>query len=107
VRVPVLVLQGTTDRQVPADQADTLVAALRAGGNRAVAQRVLPGLDHLFVVDPSGEPADYGALVDARLAPALLGAVADWVTATLRAPAPRPGASGPAAVAPRTPPSHR
>ena len=86
LRVPTLVLQGATDRQVTPDQADSLVALLRAGGNRRVTARVLPGLDHLFIADPSGEPTGYASLPDPRLAPALVGAVVDWLTATLRDP---------------------
>jgi hypothetical protein len=86
LRVPVLVLQGTTDRQVTPDQADSLVALVQAGGNRRVTRRMLPGLDHLFIEDPSGEPTGYTSLPSPRLAPQLLGAVADWLTATLREP---------------------
>ena len=86
LRVPVLVLQGATDRQVTPDQADSLVALVRAGGNRRVTGRVLPGLDHLFIEDPSGEPTGYASLPSPRLAPSLLGTVVDWLTATLREP---------------------
>jgi alpha-beta hydrolase superfamily lysophospholipase len=88
VRAPTLVLHGATDRQVPAEQADTLLAALRAGGSRAAERRVFPGLNHLLLEDASGSPAGYAALPDRRLPPRVLGAVADWLAATLRA-APR------------------
>jgi hypothetical protein len=85
VRAPSLILHGATDRQVTPDQADTLAAAMRAGGNRAVTRRLLPAVNHLFLADPSGEPSGYVALADKRVPPAVLGIVADWLAATLRA----------------------
>ncbi len=88
VRVPTLVLQGATDVQVTPDQADTLVAALRAGGNRAVTRRVFPAVNHLFLADASGAPGGYLALPSKRLPPEVLGAIADWLAATLRAGGP-------------------
>ncbi|GLC26647.1 alpha/beta hydrolase family protein [Roseisolibacter agri] len=84
VRVPTLVLQGATDVQVTPDQADTLVAALRAGGNRAVTRRVFPAVNHLFLADSSGAPGGYLALPSKRLPPEVLGAIADWLATTLR-----------------------
>lgn len=80
VRVPVLILQGANDRQVTADQAALLDSAFRAGGNRDVTVRVFPGLDHLFLADPVGNPAGYGALPSKRIGPEVLGTIADWIT---------------------------
>lgn len=85
VRVPVLVVHGATDRQVTPEQADTLAAALRAGGNRAVTVRVFPATNHLLLADPSGWPAGYATLAEPRLRPEVLGVVADWVAARLAA----------------------
>ena len=90
VRTPTLVLQGTSDQQVTADQADTIVAALRAAGNRAVARRVFPDVDHLFLHDPNGDPTRYWALPGQQLPAAVLGSIADWLVATLR-----PGGAAP------------
>ncbi|GJG85683.1 hypothetical protein tb265_08640 [Gemmatimonadetes bacterium T265] len=89
VRAPVLVLQGATDRQVTPEQADTLAAALRAGGDRDVTVRVFPDTDHLFLADPSGAPAGYAALPSKAVRPEVLGAVADWLAARLAPDAPR------------------
>jgi dipeptidyl aminopeptidase/acylaminoacyl peptidase len=83
VRAPVLILQGATDRQVTPEQADTLAAAFRAGGNQAVTVRVFPATDHLLLADPSGAPAGYTALPSRAVRPEVLGAVADWVAARL------------------------
>jgi dienelactone hydrolase len=87
VRVPVLVLQGATDRQVTAEQAEELGAAVRAGGNGDVTVRVFPALNHLFLPDAEGtaDPARYAALPDKRVPATVLGAMADWLAAKLQA----------------------
>jgi hypothetical protein len=86
VKAPVLILQGATDRQVTAEQAPELAAALRAGGNRDVTVRVLPDVNHLFLRDPVGtaDPARYAALPSKEMVPEALGALADWLAAKLR-----------------------
>jgi hypothetical protein len=89
VRVPVLILQGATDQQVPAVQAEKLAAAFRAGGNRDVTVHVLPGLNHLFIVDPSGNPQGYGRLATNKVDAQVLGMVADWLADKLGAAKPR------------------
>ncbi|HEX7242235.1 MAG TPA: alpha/beta fold hydrolase, partial [Longimicrobiaceae bacterium] len=86
VNAPVLILQGATDRQVTAEQAPELAAAIRAGGNRDVTVRLLPGVNHLFLRDPVGtaDPARYAALPSKEVVPEALGALADWLAAKLR-----------------------
>ncbi|HET7233419.1 MAG TPA: alpha/beta fold hydrolase [Longimicrobium sp.] len=84
VRQPVLIVQGGTDRQVTADQAPELDAALRAAGNRDVTLRVFPELNHLFIHDPSGMPAGYGRLPHRAVEPEVLGTIADWLAVKLR-----------------------
>jgi dipeptidyl aminopeptidase/acylaminoacyl peptidase len=86
VRQPVLILQGALDRQVTAGQADTLAAAMRAGGNRDVTVRVFPTLNHLFLVSPSGtgDPSEYIALRDVKLPQEVLDTIAAWLSAKLR-----------------------
>ncbi len=79
VKQPVLVLQGGTDMQVTPEQADTVVAVLRAAGNRRVTAKVFPATNHLFVPDPSGVPADYAKLKDVHVRKEVLGMLADWV----------------------------
>lgn len=84
VRVPVLVVQGGNDRQVTADQADELAAAIRSGGNRDITVRLIPGVNHLLLADADGNPAGYAKLgvheIDARV----LADVAGWVGARTR-----------------------
>jgi fermentation-respiration switch protein FrsA (DUF1100 family) len=84
VRVPVLILQGETDQQVTPEQADTLAAAFRAGGDRDVTVRKFRHTDHLFVADSSGDPARYAALPSHAVRPEVLGAIADWLASHLR-----------------------
>ena len=84
VRTPVLILQGATDRQVTAEQAPVLADAFRAAGNRRVAMRVFPQTNHLFLDDPSGDPAGYRALRTSGVRPEVLGAIADWLSTQLR-----------------------
>lgn len=84
VRAPTLVLHGDTDRQVTPEQADTLAAALRAGGNARVTLRRFPATNHLFVADPVGDPARYLALPSMRVRPEVLGTIADWIVGVMR-----------------------
>ena len=85
VRRPALILQGALDRQVTAGQADTLAAAMRAGGNRDVTARVFPGLNHLFVPSPTdGSPSEYASLADAAVNREVLDVMAGWLAQRLR-----------------------
>jgi dienelactone hydrolase len=86
MRVPVLILQGATDRQITPEQAEELGAAVRAGGNRDVTLRVFPALNHLFLPDADGtaDAAHYAALPDKRVPAEVLGTLADWLADRLR-----------------------
>lgn len=79
IHVPVAVFQGATDRQVPADQADSLGAVFRRTGNRDVTVRVFPDVNHLLVHDPDGDFQRYDRLADANVATEVLNAVGDWL----------------------------
>lgn len=83
VRVPVLILQGATDQQVTADQAEALGAAFRSGGNREVTVRVFPETNHLFILDPSGNPAGYATLGTAQIRPEVIGELVGWLARVL------------------------
>jgi dienelactone hydrolase len=84
VKVPVLILQGATDQQVTPEQADTLAAAFRAGGNPDVTMRKFPATDHLFLADPDGFPTGYPLLPSRMVRPEVLGTMADWLVAHLK-----------------------
>lgn len=83
VRVPTLILQGNTDRQVTPDQATALAAAMRAGGNRNVTVRTFPRLNHLMLDDASGDAKGYENLPSHAVRRDFLGVLADWLTRTL------------------------
>jgi dienelactone hydrolase len=85
VTQPVLILQGATDRQVTADQAAEIERALRAAGNRTVSTKVFADRNHLFLPDPDGAPTGYAKLPSGRVDGEVMGALADWLVATLRA----------------------
>jgi dipeptidyl aminopeptidase/acylaminoacyl peptidase len=80
LRLPVLIVQGATDRQVTADQAEVLARELRAAGNRDVAVHVLPEVNHLFLRDPVGNVQGYAALPSRTVVPQLLQILGDWIT---------------------------
>jgi pimeloyl-ACP methyl ester carboxylesterase len=84
VRVPVLVLHGETDRQVTQEQAGELAKALARAGNRNVTAKVFPGLNHLFLDDPDGDPSGYARLQGSGFAPPVTELLADWLAERLR-----------------------
>lgn len=86
IRAPVAIFHGGTDRQVPADQADSLAAVFRRTGHRAVSVRVFPERNHLLLRDPDGDFLQYGRLTSGRVDGEVLGAMADWFVAQLRRP---------------------
>ncbi|MGH7471823.1 MAG: alpha/beta hydrolase family protein [Longimicrobiales bacterium] len=83
VRASVLILQGATDQQVTADQAEVLGAALRQAGNRDVTVRVFPDRNHLFLPDPVN-PAGYVRAPSGRIGPEVMGEIAEWLVARMR-----------------------
>ena len=84
VKVPTLILQGATDRQVTAEQAEQLAAAIRAAGNARVTVRVFPEANHLFVQDPDGDPSRYSTLPSGAVRSDVLGLLVDWLLGELR-----------------------
>ncbi|MGQ0649147.1 MAG: alpha/beta hydrolase family protein [Gemmatimonadaceae bacterium] len=79
VRVPAFVVQGGSDQQVTADQAEPLGAALRASDNADVSVRIFPDLNHLFLPDPTGNPANYVRLTSGRIGSEVMGPIVDWL----------------------------
>ena len=77
---PILVVQPLLDAQVPPINADRLEAAARARKKPAPVEVVrLPGLNHLLVPATTGEPAEYGALTDRNVSPAVAASIAGWL----------------------------
>ena len=85
LRMPVLIQHGALDRQVTVGQADTLAAAIRAGGNRDVTVKIYPRLNHLFLPAPGdGSPSEYGAIRPVTLPAEVLDDTARWLASRLR-----------------------
>jgi dienelactone hydrolase len=85
VKTPVLILTGANDQQAAPAQVAEQAAAFRAGGNRDVTAEVVPGVNHLFVVDADGYPPNYAKLpAPVRMQPAVVGTVVDWLAARLK-----------------------
>jgi hypothetical protein len=62
VKTPVLILTGSRDQQAVPGEVALQEAAFKEGGNKDVTARVLPDLNHLFVQDTDGFPANYAKL---------------------------------------------
>ena len=84
VRVPTLILQGATDRQVTMEQAEALAHAMKDGGNRNVTVRIFPETNHLFVRDPDGNPSGYASLSGRGVRSDVLAIIVEWVVARMR-----------------------
>jgi pimeloyl-ACP methyl ester carboxylesterase len=83
VKTPVLIVQGLSDHQVPANEADKLAAAFRAGGNTSVTVRKFPATNHLFIADETGS-FDYAKLPSLRVRPEVLSAISEWLSAQFK-----------------------
>jgi uncharacterized protein len=83
VRVPSLILQGGTDQQVTAEQAEELGKVMRGGGNRDVTVHVFPNANHLFVEDPSGNPSGYATLPSSQIRSDVIDTLVTWLRAKL------------------------
>jgi dipeptidyl aminopeptidase/acylaminoacyl peptidase len=84
LRMPVLILQGLTDRAVDPADAARLEQAIRENGNRRVERKLFPGVNHHFQRDPVGAREGYDRLPDQRLATEVLSALCAWLPASLR-----------------------
>ncbi len=94
VKCPVLALGGANDLQVDPDQnLPTIEKALKAGGNKRVTVRKLPGLNHLFQKSDTGLPTEYARIEETFNSDALK-LIADWL-ATITKPQPAPAKPAP------------
>lgn len=81
VRQPVLVLNGSLDTQVLAEQnVHEIRDALAEAGNTRVTVRVLEGLNHLFQPATTGGLTEYG-LIETTFDEAALLVISDWIRA--------------------------
>ena len=84
VRVPTLILQGATDQQITAEQAEALGAAIRSGGNADVTVQVFADANHLFIEDPTGNPAGYTRLATGEIRGDVIKVLTEWLARRAR-----------------------
>jgi len=85
VKTPVLILTGSRDQQAVPEQLPKIEAAFKEGGNKDVTARILPDLNHLFVHDTDGFPANYAKLAAPIMMQAdVLQLISDWLVKRLR-----------------------
>lgn len=79
VTCPVLVLNGSLDKQVlPSQNLPPIRKALAESGNQHVEVDELPGLNHLFQTAKTGSPAEY-AQIEETISPVVLDKIATWI----------------------------
>jgi uncharacterized protein len=77
--VPVLLLQGKTDRNVSYTDSEKLAKAFRNAGNQDVVVHLFEGTNHLFLHDMDGNPNNYSHLSSFVVSPEILGCIVDWL----------------------------
>jgi dipeptidyl aminopeptidase/acylaminoacyl peptidase len=80
LRMPVLILQGLTDRAVPPEDARALEHAIRESGNTRVRLQLFPAINHHFNVDPVGATDAYARLPSQAVAPVVLDTMCSWLS---------------------------
>ncbi|MCS6830646.1 MAG: alpha/beta hydrolase [Armatimonadota bacterium] len=84
VKIPVLLLYGELDRRVsPKQDGELLYQQARDAGNSKVTLKVLPGTAHAFKASPSGDTQDVLTNPQLPLAPGLVDALKEWLSANL------------------------
>lgn len=80
-QVPVLILQGTADKQVPPGDAQKLAKAFREAGNQEVAVITFQNFNHIFLHDPDGNPKKYQELDSFKVPRQVISPIVNWVLA--------------------------
>lgn len=79
VTCPVLVLNGSLDKQVlPSQNLPAIRKALEEAGNKYFEVDELPGLNHLFQTAKTGSPSEY-AQIEETISPVALEKIAAWI----------------------------
>lgn len=82
IRMPILALNGTLDRQVPADENLSAIKTALAH-NADVTTRRLDGLNHLFQTARTGAIGEY-ADIEETISPVVLSIVTEWIEARFK-----------------------
>jgi hypothetical protein len=79
VKCPVLALNGEKDCQIPPkENLGEIERYLKAGGNKNITIRELPGLNHFFQTCKTGGTSEYGG-IEETMSPLTLQTVSDWI----------------------------
>ncbi len=74
-------MNGEKDLQVPPTiNLPAIKAALKAGGNKDVTIKLMPGMNHLFQTCKTGSPSEY-ATIEETISPLALATMGDWILA--------------------------
>ena len=77
--VPVLILQGTSDKQVPPADAEKLAKAFKQAGNKNVSLKMFEDYNHVFLHDPNGNPGNYQNLKSFKIDAEVMQPIVTWV----------------------------
>lgn len=77
--VPVLILQGATDKNVPPQDARELAKTIKANGNEDVTLKVFEDVNHIFLKDPNGHPQNYSDLESFDVVPQVYATIVEWI----------------------------
>jgi uncharacterized protein len=83
VRCSTLIVQGSSDLNVPLRSAERIAAAIRSNGNSDVTVRILPGVSHSLLPDPIGLGSGWVMLPGFLTSPQLLDVVSQWTAEKL------------------------
>jgi pimeloyl-ACP methyl ester carboxylesterase len=81
--VPVLILQGATDRHIPEGDAQALAEAFRDAKNADVTLSIVPEMNHLLLRDPDGNPEKYSSLPSFVVEKSVLDIIVEWTGSRL------------------------
>jgi uncharacterized protein len=83
VHCPVLILQGGSDITVPIRSVEKIATAIRSNGNADVTVRIIPGVSHSMLPDPTGPGSGWSYLPAFATSPQLLDAMTRWAASHL------------------------
>jgi pimeloyl-ACP methyl ester carboxylesterase len=87
VDVPLLIVHGDLDREIPVAHADRLAALARKGDSPSVAVTIVRGVNHVLLPAFTGDVSEYATLADRTISRDTSTAVVTWLAKTLVAPA--------------------
>ena len=86
VEVPILIVHGQLDGEIPVAHAERLADAARKGDSESVELVSVRGVNHLLLPAFTGEVREYASLTDRTISGDVTSAVSAWLTKTLPEP---------------------